>query len=251
MTTGASVGDDGRLVGRDRELAELEDVLASGSSALVLVVGGPRIGKRRLLSEFRARNANRSYRLIPAGPSIDETRLWLSVDNSTTVEAFRQATGMSEDSQVVRDDLNEPAGELVLIYGYRPQPEFHDWFVGTFLGGLQGSDVSQLLGGQAAEGPRRQRAKQSRMIVVAGGPDDLAALDGVAKRRIELGSLPRDDVVAELRRIDATIADHLEDSELEAYADAVVDDPALLDDLRALLPLTRAVPAGSPTGQVS
>ena len=72
----------------------------------------------------------------------------------------------------------------------------------------------------------------------AGGPGDLAGLEGVADRRIALGSLLRDDVVAELRRIDAAIADHLEDAELEAYADAVVADPALIDDLRAVLPLT-------------
>jgi hypothetical protein len=238
MTTGATAGDDGPLVGRDRELAELEQVLTSGTSALVLVVGGPRIGKRRLLAEFRKRSASRSWRLNPVEPSSGNGALWLSVDNGTTVEGFRTATGASEETQVGREDSNEPAGELVLIYGYRPQPEFHDWFVGTFVGGVQGADVSQLLGGQAAESPRRQRARQSRIIVVAGGPDDLAALEHVAQRRIELGPLPREAVVAELQRIDASIADHFAAGELDSYADAVVDDPAVLDDLRALLPLT-------------
>jgi hypothetical protein len=235
----------------------LEEVLASRRSALVLVVSGPKTGKGRLLREFRVRSASYPCRLIPGEPSSEHDALWLTVDKHTMVDEFRRATDTPGDAQAIPDDSTEPTVEVILIYGYRPQPDFHEWFVGTFIRGLggrpleQGADVSQLLGRESAKSSRRERARLARMIVVAGGASDLAELEPIADRRIVLGPLPRDAVVAELRRADAAIADHLEDGELEIYADAIVDDPSLLESLRALLPLTRPVPRSSATGAAS
>ena len=84
------MSEDGPIIGRDSELASLEDVLTSRNSALVLVVGGPRIGKRRLLREFRLRSASHHCRMIPVQPSSEGDPPWLVVDKHTTIEGLCQ-----------------------------------------------------------------------------------------------------------------------------------------------------------------
>lgn len=220
------MSDRDTIIGRDRELAELEEVLASRRPALVLIVGGPTTGKGRLLGELRARSARRPCRLVPADSSGEGKAAWLTVDKQSTVEEFRRAAETPRDYQATADDSSQPAFDLILIYGYRPEKDFHEWFAATFVPGLVGSTPP-------------------RIVVIAGNAGDLADLEPLADRRIVLEPLPREAVVTELRRIDAAIADRLEDAELEAYADAVVGDPSLLGPLRDLLPLT---PAAAPTG---
>jgi hypothetical protein len=207
------------IIGRDSELAQLEEALASGRPSLVLIAGGPRMGKSLLLKELRKRSAGHSCRLVPPDVPGDDGAAWLTVDRHSTVDELRRAMDTRGDGQAVEDETTGRTIEVTLIYGYRPEPVVHEWFVRTLLPGLAGA------------GP-------PRLIVIAGGDADLAGLESHAGTRIVLGPLPREAVVAELRRIDATIADRLEDRELEAYADAVVDDPSVLDDLRDLLPLT-------------
>ena len=54
-----------------------------------------------------------------------------------------------------------------------------------------------------------------------------------------VGPLQRDAVVAELRTIDVTINDRLDEREIDLYADAI-KTAALLETLRQVLPLTSA-----------
>jgi DNA-binding SARP family transcriptional activator len=57
----------GPLVGRDAELDTVERVLAEGGGRLVLVSGGPGIGKSALLAEIAARAAARGFAVGAAG----------------------------------------------------------------------------------------------------------------------------------------------------------------------------------------
>lgn len=207
-------------------MASLEDSLAAGRPALILVVGGPNTGKRRLLEEFRARSAAHPCRLVPEEDSDRAEPAWLIVDKQSTIDEFRAAIAPHDD-QANASSLARCSLDVILIYGYRPESDLHEWFTGTFI-------------------PDIAHPNNPRLVVVAGSAADLVELEPIAHSQVVLGPLPREAVVAELRAIDSQIADHLKPNELEIYADAVVGDPSLLDDLRDVLPLT---PAGRPAAE--
>jgi hypothetical protein len=221
--------DDDRIIGRDSELAELERVFARGRSRLVLLVGGPNTGKGRLLRELRARAAAYPCTLVPADPSDGEGAPWLVVNKQSTVDDFRRLSTVPSDTEVNRESSGRSDFDVILIYGYRPDEDFHEWFSGEFI-------------------PQLARASPPRKVIVAAGADDVALLEEQADRKVVLGPLPREAVLAELHAIDAAIADKLQPSELEVYADAIVSDPSLLTALRHLLPLTPAGPAAGASG---
>jgi hypothetical protein len=216
--------DDDFMIGRDSELAELEKVLASGRSRLVLLAGGPNTGKGRLLRELRVRAAAFPCTLVPADPSDGEGAPWLVVNKQSTVDDFQRLTTVPSDAAANREGLRRSNFDLILIYGYRPDEDFHVWFSREFI-------------------PPPAEVNPPRKVIVAAGADDVAQLEGLADRKVVLGPLPREAVLAELHEIDAAIADKLQSSELEVYADAIVSDPSLLTPLRRLLPLTPAQPA--------
>jgi hypothetical protein len=211
--------DDNPMIGREVELKTLEEAVTGTRSGLVLIVGGPGTGKGRLLRELRARAAAYPCRLVPPDPADDVEPPGLLVDKQCTVDTFRRATAPPPDAEVNADYSMSRDFDLILVYGYRPEEDFHDWFTGEFLPGLA-------------------EVRPPRMVVVAGSAGDVAALEHLADRQVVLGPLPRDAVLAELRAIDAGLADRLQEPELELYADAIVGDPALLGALRQVLPLT-------------
>lgn len=220
--------DEDLIIGRDRELEELEEAVAGGRSRLILLAGAPGTGKGRLLREFRTRAAAYPCALVPADPPDGDGAPWLVVNKQSTVDAFRPLTTVPSDDEVHREvhrkDAKRRKFDLILIYGYRPDEDFHYWFSGEFI-------------------PQLAQASPPRIVIVAAGEDDVAELEPLAVRKVVLGPLPREAVLAALHKIDAVIADKLQPSELEVYADAIVRDPALLTALRHLLPLTTAGPA--------
>ena len=212
-------GYDSPLVGREVELKTLEGGLTASHPGLSLLVGGPGTGKGRLLRELRARASPYPCRLVPADPAGDLEAPWLVVDRQSTVDDFRRATAPPPEEEVKADYTMSRDFDLILVYGYRPAKDFHEWFTGEFLRGLA-------------------EATPPRVVVVAGSAGDVAGLEQLSDRQVKLGPLPREAVVAELRALDAALADPLQEPELEIYADAIVSDPALLGSLRQVLPLT-------------
>jgi hypothetical protein len=211
-------------------LAELEDALASARPGLVLLVGGPSTGKGRLLKELRARATAYPCTLMPADHSPDAGEPWLVVSKQSTVDDFRQLIAPASEAGATQEYSERKNLEVVLVYGYRPEDDFHRWFTGEFLTGLAGGSAP-------------------RMVVVAGSPDDLSGLEPLADRRVMLKPLPREAVVAELREISAMIADSLQEQELELYADAIVADPSMYAALRHLLLLTPATQPANPPAE--
>lgn len=213
------MSDDDPLIGRDAELATLEGVLSSARPGLVLVVGGPRTGKARLLRELRARCGAYPCTLVPPDMRAEEAAPWIVIDKQLTVDDFRRATARASDD-VAQQQMRRRNIKVILLYGYRPDEDFHEWFTREFVPGLADPDAPCV-------------------VVVAGNAGDVAALTPLAKRQVLLGPLPRDAVVAELRAIDARLTDRLQEGELDVYADAITTDPSVLGALRHLLPLTR------------
>lgn len=222
--------DDGPIIGRDTEMRQLTGALASGNPELILLVGGPATGKGRLLRELRTRAPGYRWSLVPAVPA-DERKPWLTADKQCTISWFSEELAKAGEATA---GLKRSGSALVLMYGYHPDEEFGRWFTREFL-------------------PRRKKGRkggQRCMVIVAASAADAEPLRPLADRRVELGPLPREAVIAELLAIDAAIDDKLQGPELEMYADAIIADPSVTHALRHLLPLTSGTQlTGPPDGK--
>jgi hypothetical protein len=208
------------IIGRDSELNTLAAALTGARPRLILLVGGPRSGKGRLLRELRVRAAAYPCRIVPDGAAGDLATPWLVVDRQLTVDDFRSAVAPPEPDPGAQEPPRRDF-DLILVHGYRPDAAFHEWFVGEFL----------------PDGPK---ASPPRVVVVAGSSDDVEGLAPLAEHRVELFQLEPDLVADELRAIGARIRDPLEEEEVGLYARAIAENPALFAVLHDLLPLTRA-----------
>src|ERR1700722_2490276 len=143
-------GNAGSIVGRDAELALIDELLAGGQPQLVLLVGPPSIGKGHLLRAVRARAERAGRVVLPAQPT-DTNAPWLVIDKSTAIGEFIKAAtvpapesgfeaagprtppGASGGYPVLApaDPTRRPPGGqpvVVLIYGYWPDEMFSQWF---------------------------------------------------------------------------------------------------------------------------
>lgn len=219
------------LIGRDREIGQLLTRLASGQPGLVVIEGDTSVGKGRVLRELRDRARAAGHVVVPVEPT-DPAKPWLSVSKKTTVADFSAAVDGLKEAAAERaageSDFSSKAGRgdatgrpltLVLVRGYDPGAVFHEWFTGDFV---------------------QSTADSERLLVVAlGTPVDTGPLKQIGGiTLLELGPLPRADVLKWLRAVDAEISDKLSAAEYEAYADAIVVQPERIAAFRRLLPLT-------------
>jgi len=124
--------DDYPLVGRDSELATLVEALESRKPGLILLVGGPKTGKSRLLRELRKRAADYPWTVLPAETNRGDEP-WLVVDKQCTVVDFRRAIERSHSDEADRELTGRSDLDVVLVRGYWPEIDFHDWFTtGSF-----------------------------------------------------------------------------------------------------------------------
>jgi hypothetical protein len=207
------------IIGRDTELKDLAAALTGARPRLILLVGGPRSGKGRLLRELRVRAAAYPCRIVPDGAADEHATPWLVVDRQLTVDDFCAAVAPPEPDPGVQEPQRRDF-DLILVHGYRPNDAFHAWFVKEFL-------------------PAGPQASPPRVVVAAGSPSDMEGLEPLAEGRVELAELDQDLVADELRAIGARIRDPLEEEEVELYAGAIAENPALFAALHHLLPLTR------------
>ena len=148
-------------------MAALDELVERGRPGLVLLVGGPGTGKSVVLRELRTRAATSPCRVVPV--SDEDGAPFLVVARRSTADDLLQAiSASSEDGREnAGTDTWQPqrrqALDLVLIHGYRPADDFHEWFTREFIQGV----------GDSAP----------RLVVVAGSPGDLAALEPLAYAR--------------------------------------------------------------------
>jgi hypothetical protein len=218
--------EDHGIVGRDTELAALEEALSAARPGLVLLVGAARTGKGRVLRELRRRAAAYPCKLVPAEEdSLTADTPGMVVDKETRIDDFRLAVQPPRGPDVGAEPEMRRDFDVVLVYGYRPEEDFHQWFTSDFI-------------------PTLGKATPPRVLLVAADANDLEELRPLANGEIALGPLPREDVMTELRAIAATVADPPGEAELAVYADAAVEDPSLLRALRHVLPLTPTADRG-------
>jgi hypothetical protein len=165
---------------------------------------------------------------LPAVSSDEEHVPWLVIDRKVTADIFRETISPAnfDDGNLSSADTWQPerraAFDLILIYGYRPEEDLHEWFTRQFLAGADDT-------------------ARTRLVVVAGSAGDVTALEPLSYAKVMVGPLQRDAVLAELHTIDEAISDRLEDREFDLYSDGIATDPSLLGALRHVLPLTSAV----------
>ncbi|WP_448642789.1 ATP-binding protein [Geodermatophilus sp. URMC 63] len=209
------------LIGRDAELATIEEALSRHQAGFLLITGAPRMGKARMLAEVRRRAAERGYPVFPERADLSEGLEGALVDSRTTVEQFIQSISGSRD----RQSAEEPAGTLglgvVLVQGYHPTEWVDRWFTDEFLAFLTTTPMP-------------------RLVVLAGYAGDTTHLERFADYRINLGPLPPDAVTAWLASVNAGLLEPLADRELEVYAEAICRDPGILLGLHHLLSLETA-----------
>jgi len=207
------------LVGREKELAIFERVLAKGKSALIVVTGEPEMGKSSLLQGFR-QHAEEQGCPIYATTSKESSKS-LSIDKEMTEDRFRQAislpppTGSPDDTRS-SDTSSEAA--LILIDGYGPQKQFEDWFVGDFI-------------------RRLRQLNPARIVVVECAISDAEPLKRHADRVITLKPIARRAVEEYLKTLNDSVQDKMQEKEIRTYADALRKKPSLIEALDRLLRL--------------
>jgi hypothetical protein len=211
------------LIGREAELATIEEALSRHQAGFLLITGAPRMGKSRMLAEVRRRAVERAYTVFPDPTDLTEGRQGALVDSRTTVERFQQTISKSWDRPA-----DEPGGALglavVLVQGYHPTEWVDSWFTDEFLPSLK-----------SADGPR--------LVVLAGYAGDTAHLERFADYRIELGPLRTGAIIDWLTSLNAGLPVALSEREVAEYAEAICQNPEILPRLHHLLTL-EAVPSG-------
>jgi hypothetical protein len=108
-------------------------MLTGGRARLILLVGSPNTGKGRLLREFRVRAASYPCRLVPEDAADGGGAPWLVVNKQSTVDDFRRLATIPGSAEANQQGQRRNNFDVILIYGYRPDEDFHQWFSGEFI----------------------------------------------------------------------------------------------------------------------
>lgn len=244
------------LTGRDEELARIDAILLRRRPALVIVTAAAESGKTSLLQMVAARSIERGWRAV----SGDHEGM-LYVSSTTTEESFCERVltllGVSPQSDVGttardRSGLNSPnslmdlireLGEaargrrghrsfellveqlrrtpvVILIDGYRPNPEFASWFAARFFEGIKDT-------------------RAPIVVVVADQLNNVGTLRPFADEVINLGPLSLQAVKKHFELLGRQMVPPPEEPELEVYAQAACEEPAILASLTRTLALAR------------
>jgi hypothetical protein len=224
--------DADHLIDRQAEVTALRDIIARRATGLILIIGGPRMGKRTMLREVRRSAINRPIippnpPPLPAGAIADSGAApaaaadeWLTIDSAVTAASLSEAiAGAVAGRGSLADDVSSVDADptVVLILGYHPTAHFDAWFVNELR-----SSPSRF--GQTA-------------VFIAGYASDLAHLRPIASQVIELNSLPEQSVADFLASLNSDISNKLNDAELSAYGALISRDLSAARALRDLLRL--------------
>lgn len=222
------------LIGRDKELAQVEAILEHHGPALVVVSAPTGAGKSSLLQEIYARATEQGWRA-----AYSDSEGPFSVAPSTTERTFGQrmlellgvftseAFSPTMTSQVWADPLHSLLDQLdrrehvlLIIDGYEPEPRFAHWYTSSFIEGVR-----------YAEAPVA--------VIVSDQSSNLAELRPIADEVIDLGPLDQQAVRQHLELIGRQIAPPMEASELDAYVKFACKDPGKLAFLKRVLTLAQ------------
>jgi hypothetical protein len=224
------------IVGRDREIATIEEVLARRHPALIVVSGEVGVGKTFLSRQIEERAVTQGWQTVcyPSGghlsisadtttASITELVRRVPVTAQTSTADIVARTASSQEGAPVSYDLVEQlrvrAPLLFLIDGYRPSPELNAWFRAA-IDGLKQSAAAVIV--LVAE-------------ITAQAEDLVSFADDV----IRLEPLDADAVRQHFEREAGRLKIELSAAELDSYVQAVCRNMGALVPLIAVLQLAR------------
>jgi hypothetical protein len=222
------------LIGRDRELAQVDAILERRQPALVVVSAVTGMGKTSLLRVVEARAIEQGWHTAYRDGEGE-----LSVVPATTEETFREQVltllGISTEENFVDTITDQPrlralptlaeqlrrrVPVLLIIDGYRTEPGFDDWFTKRFI-----EDI--------------KRDEMPVIIVVADQAGNVDRLRPFADEVITLGPLDQQAVKQYFESIWQRIVPPMEAGELGVYVEAACEDPAKLAILTRVLALAQ------------
>jgi hypothetical protein len=236
------VGERPLLVGRDRELSQIEAILKHGRPALVVVSAATGMGKTSLLREVHERTIKQGWHT-----AYSDSEGGLSVVPTTTEETFRQRvltlldisteesyfdtlTSQSQPSSLhsLPEHLRRWAPILLIIDGYRPAPDFANWFTTSFIENVT-------------------HAGAPLVVVVADQGGNVDGLLPFADKIITLGPLDPRSVKQHFESVGRQIAPPMKEAELDIYVKAACKDPARLVALTRVLMLAQPGEVSTPS----
>lgn len=229
--------DELLLVGRDQELASFRRILDDKQSLLVVLTGGPGVGKTSLLQKFRAlaEEAGWNTALLPASSSAPINLETTPESFSTYLQTLLSVPSSKSFIEKPGKDLVDPAtGQplllpiverlraltpfLLLIDGYNPGPEFQEWFRSSLLGDVKKSPATIV-------------------IVVSERPEGATKITPIAEQIIQLGALDEHSIGQHFQELGHQLSPPMGDEEIQAYIEASKNDPQLLGSLTRVLRL--------------
>jgi hypothetical protein len=245
------------LVGRDRELSELEAVLRAGSPVLLLLAGETGIGKSSLLQAVRGTARSKGWRLVPhpeealeVNEGFGPAALELALKHPVSVSGDRDKQQLIGP---VPEEGDQGARGMVAAV--------HSLLAGTALEATvrRFTTIRSLVDRLRREAPLLlcldvqtedpdgltwwsnefwPAVAKSGVQVVMIAMTDLnggGTLAEAADQIIRLGPLDTQAVRVHLMKVGG----HLPSDELDKYADEISKDPGLLSSFSRLLPLTK------------
>ena len=255
------------LVGRERELETLSDVLAARQPALVVISGAVRMGKSALLGAMRKRAGDDGWCLLPGADEVLEVHEGMSVDSlqealeGMVAQADRETERKpftAPQASAPGDGTSQPplAAVTSLLAGTRLM--WANWrfrAVGGLIAPLRqlapvmialdvrmpDRAVSSWLTAELWSAVRTADVTTVIVAVVIDKEDE-QALATAATTVLHLGPLDVNAVRSHLE----TVTNALSPRELDGYAEAIRHHPGLLSSFSRVLPLAVAPATASP-----
>jgi hypothetical protein len=230
-----------RLIGRDRELAQVLRHLAAGRPSMVGVAAGPSYGKTLFLAAVEAAARERGWaaaRRNPAGAQltitagsteaglVQDIRQLLGVESGGERDRIGGADPEAPPARALVEDLGARGPSVLLIDDFRPSEAVRAWLAERFL-------------------PELRNASAPLVAVVAGLPDAIQPFAPVLDDVVVLGPLPEHTVRAHFEALAGCCDPPLTELEIDAYVQDSLDKPHVLNALTRLLTQVAAPPTGS------
>lgn len=227
------------LVGRDQELASFGKILRDKQAQLVVLTGGPGVGKSSLLRKFQSLGEEAGWNTakLPdsirinqeATPDSFSTQLQAVLSVPTSKSFIEKRSTSAVDSATgqpllpIVERLSGLAPFLLTIDGYRPGPEFGEWFEKVFL-----NDV--------------KRSAAAIVIVLAERPQAATKMTPFADQIIQLGPLDDNSIRQHFTELGRKISPPMNEMEIQEYTKAAQEDTEVLERLTRVLRLALPAP---------
>ncbi len=233
-----STCDEPVVVGREQELARFRTILQEGHPLLMVITGGPGVGKSSLLHAFQAQAVTAGWTAAPGSASeclritpetteesfIDQVQNLIAVlSDQSFIEKSPAKTSVEGSAAQppllpIVEQLRFRAPLLLLIDGYQPEPAFAEWFQTRFVKEIKDTAAPVI-------------------VVVSERPDGATKLTVLAEQIVTLGVLEEPAIRKHFETMNQQISPRMTEDELNIYVDEGFQKPEMIGSLTRVLRL--------------